>query len=287
MNWKLLFVAAALATPSVDAAIVANWLHDELSGPLIDSAGNHPAGLPTGTPVYGLPGVPNGTYGALTISSAFGTAIEYGPTAVDEFFTVGTDNNNPVLNLDTTGSFTVMAWMNPNALISATPRSYKVLSTGSAAGADRGWGLALRLTQIDGTASSIRFTSFGIVDNDSLTFSVTFGAWTHVAATYNNGLITYFLNGNMLDTDTSSFGNESVNGRLVVGSRLGGNDSDQMNGKLDGVRVYDQVLTEAEIRQAAVDSVSGIPEPSAALIGLAGALGLVCRQRRRVGSFCQ
>jgi Concanavalin A-like lectin/glucanases superfamily len=287
MNWKHLLLAAALAAPSVDAAIIANWLHDELSGSLIDSTSNHPAGVPTGTPAYGLPGVPNGTYGALTIGNAFGTAIEYGPTAVDEFFNVGTDNNNPVLNLDTTGSFTVMAWMNPYALISATPRSYKVLSTGSAAGVDRGWGLALRLTQIDGTASSIRFTSFGIVDNDSLTFSVTFGAWIHVATTYNNGPITYFLNGNMLDTDTSSFGNESANGRLVVGSRLGGNDSDQMNGKLDGVRVYDQVLTEAEIRQAAVDSVSGIPEPSVALIGLAGTLGLVCRRRRRLESFCQ
>jgi hypothetical protein len=280
MNWKLFLLAASLGAMRADATIVANWNQDELSGSIIDSTGNHPDGIPTGTPTYGLPGVPNGSYGALTITNAAGTAIEYGPTAVDEFFNVGTDNNNPVLNLDTTGSFTVMAWLNPYALASATPRSYKVLSTGSAGGSDRGWGFALRLTQVDGTSTSIRFTGFGIADNDSLTFNLTFGTWIHVAASYNNGLITYFLNGNMLDMDTSSFGNESVNGRLVVGSRLGGNDSDQMNGQIDGIRVYNEVLTEGQIRQAAVESVSAIPEPSAALIGLLGTFGIVCRRRR-------
>jgi hypothetical protein len=57
---------------------------------------------------------------------------------VDEFFNVGTDNNNPLLNIDNTGSFTIMSWVNPNALTSVTPRSNKVLSTGSAAGVDRG-----------------------------------------------------------------------------------------------------------------------------------------------------
>jgi hypothetical protein len=282
MNWKFLPLAVCAVATSADAALIANWNQDEMSGSIIDSTGNHPNGTPTGTPAYGLLGVPNGSYGAITISNAAGTAIEYGPTAVDEFFNVGSDNNNPVLNLDTTGSFTVMAWVNPYALASATARSYKVLSTGSATGADRGWGLALRLTQIDGTGSSIRFTNFGILDNDSLTFNLAFGSWIHIAATYSNGLITYFLNGNMLDTDTSSFGNETANGRLIVGSRLGGNDSDQMNGQLDGIRVYDEVLTEGQIRQAAVDSVSAIPEPSAALIGLAGTLGITCRRRREM-----
>lgn len=279
MHWTFLFVVAGLAASSANATLIANWKQDELAGNLIDSTGNHPDGFSTGSPTYGAPGVPNGIYGGITVSNAFGTSIEYGPTAVDEFFNVGSNNLNPVLNLDNTAAFTVMGWMNPNALLDTTARSYKIMSTGSAAGADRGWGLALRLTQIDGTNSSIRFTNFGVADNESSTFNLAFGTWIHIAATYSNGTITYFLNGVMLDSDTSSFGNETANGRLIIGSRLGGNDADQMNGSLDGIRVYDRVLSEAEIQQAAVDSVS-IPEPSAGLLGLGAAFGLGWRRRR-------
>jgi MYXO-CTERM domain-containing protein len=277
MKPSVLLVTFALAVAPANAALIGFWGQDELSGPIIDLTGNHPAGIATGSPVYGLPGVPNGPYGAINITAATGTAIEYGPTVVDEFFTVGTDNVNPVMNLNFTDGFTVMGWMNPYAP-SVINRSYKVLSTGSAAAADRGWGLALRLPQLDGTGSSVRFTTFGIADNDSAPFSVTFGTWIHLAATYNNGVITYFLNGTMLDSDTSSFGNDTASARLVIGSRLGGNDVDQLNGQLDGIRVYNTVLTEAEIRAAAVESVS-VPEPSSAFLGLTGLLAFTRRRR--------
>jgi hypothetical protein len=265
-----------------DAALIASWNHDEQSGPLIDSTGGHPQGLPNtigtpGLPVYGRPGVPNGTYGAITVTTASGTSLEYGPSTEDDFFVVGLDNNNPVMNLDNTAMFTVMGWMNPFAPTAA--RSYKFLSTGSGAGADRGWGFALRLNNTAGTGSAVRFTSFGIVDNDSALFDVTFNTWLHLAVTYNNGAITYFLNGNMLDTDTSVFGNDGAAARLTVGSRLGGNDADQMNGMLDGVRVYDQILTMDQIRQAAAESVSAVPEPSSLALGLIGCVGLIRRRR--------
>jgi hypothetical protein len=264
-----------------EASLLGSWNHDEASGPLIDSTGNHPPGLPggAGTPVYGRPGVPNGTYGAITITDASGTAIEYGPSTEDDFFVVGLDNNNPVMNLDNTAAFTVMGWMNPFAPTAA--RSYKFLSTGSAAGGDRGWGFALRLNNTAGTGSAVRFTGFGIADNDSSLIDVTFNTWIHMAATYNNGAITYFVNGNMLDTDTSVFGNDLAAARLTVGSRLGGNDADQMNGLLDGVRVYNTVLTVDEIRQAAVESVSQIPEPSSLVLALLVGSGLALRPRRQ------
>jgi hypothetical protein len=280
MNWKTLIAAALIAAPTADAALIAAWNQDEFAGPIIDSTGNHPEGVPVGFPIYSTPGVPNGSYGAINVSNAFGTSIEYGPTIEDDFFIVGSDNLNPVMNLESTGSFTVMGWMNPNAQVDALARSYKILSTGSGTGADRGWGLALRLPTNFGTTASIRFTNFGILDNDSQTFNVTFGSWIHIAATYNNGLITYFLNGTMLDTDTSSFGPDTINSRLVVGSRLGGNDADQMNGMLDGIRVYDQVLSDTEIQQAAAESVSAVPEPSVAMLALCGLVASVRRSRR-------
>ena len=266
----------AFAVSSANAAIVGAWRQDEASGDLIDSTGGHPAGVPTGTPTYGQPGVPNGTYGAINVTNCAGTAIEYGPSTVDEFFTIGSDNNNPVMNLNATDAFTVMGWVNPAAPTAA--RTYRFLSTGSAAGADRGWGVGLRLNNTAGTGSTVRFTTYGVADNDSAPFDVTFGNWIHVAATYNNGQINYFLNGNPLDSDTSVFGNEGAAGRLVVGGRLGGNDADQMSGLVDGVQVYNQVLTADQIRQAATDSVS-VPEPSTLLLGVAGCAMLARRRR--------
>jgi len=280
MNWKHLCLTAALAAGSAHGALIGNWKHDELAGNLIDSTGKNPEGVPTGTPTYGMPGVSNGVYGGITVNGAAGTSIEYGPSNVDEFFTLGTDNVNPILNLDAAGNFTVMGWVNPYNLIDTAARTYRFMSTGSAAGGDRGWGIGLRINNPAGTGSAIRFTTYGIADNDSSAFDLTFNSWVHVAATYSNGLITYFLNGNMLDTDSSTFGNEGTAARMVIGGRLGANDADQMNGLIDGIRVYDTVLTAAEIQQAAAASVSAVPEPTTALLVLAAGVGLLARRRR-------
>ena len=270
--------ALAAAASSANAALIGSWRQDEAAGNLIDSTGGHPAGTPTGTPTYGQPGVPNGSYGAINVTNAAGSSIEYGPSEVDEFFTIGADNNNPVMNLDRTGAFTVMGWVNP-AAPTAAGRTYRFLSTGSGAGADRGWGIGLRLNNTAGTGSAIRFTNYGVADNDSSVFDVAFGQWVHLAATYSNGQINYILNGNALDTDTSLFGNEGAPARLIVGGRLGGNDTDQMNGRVDGVQVFNEVLTLDQIRQAAAASVS-VPEPSTTLLlGLAGCVALARRRR--------
>ena len=274
---KLLLLLLVLSSLPLQAAVIGSWAQDEASGNLIDSTGNHPAGTPAGSPTYGQAGVPNGTYGSISVSGAAGTAIEYGPSSADEYFIVGTDNNNPVMNLDRTGAFTVMGWINPFAPTANS--TYRIISTGSAAGADRGWGFGLRLNGLDGTGSSLRFTTYGIADNDSDPFSINFNQWIHMAATYNNGAINYFLNGVALGgSDTSLFGNESVNGRLVIGGRLGGNDVDQANGLLDGIRVYDELFSATQIQDAAALSV--VPEPSTFLLGALGAFCLLLWKRR-------
>jgi len=274
---KLLLLFFVLGSLPTQAALIGSWAHDEVSGNLIDSTANHPAGTPTGSPTYGRPGVLNGTYGAITVVNAAGTSIEYGPSAVDKFFNVGTDNNNPVMNLDATGAFTVMGWINPFA--PTAPSTYRIVSTGSAAGIDRGWGFGLRAVNADGTGSSLRFTTYGIADNDSSLFPVSFGNWLHMAATYNNGSINYFLNGVALDSDTSVFGNESINGRLIIGGRLGGNDVDQANGLLDGIQVYNEILSAAQIQNAAAGIVS-VPEPSTLFLGVVGTVCLFLGKRR-------
>ena len=270
----LLSLAAALPA---QAALVAEWRLDEASGDIVDATGLHPAGTVVGSVAYAQPGVPAGTYGSITVAAAAGSAIQFGPNVSDSFFQVGASNNVPVMNIDRTGSMTVMAWINPfqNDI---GGRAYRPLSSGTADGVDRGWGFALRLADTLGTAS-VRLTTYGIADNDSDLFNIAFGQWIHIAATYNNGAINYFLNGNQLGgSDVSLFGNEGVNSRLTVGGRFGGNDFDQTNGLLDGIRVYDEALTAEQIRIAAAASV--VPEPGVSLLA-AVAAGLTFSRRRR------
>jgi len=259
---------------------------DESSGDLVDATSGHAnAVLVAGGSVdYSQAGVANGIYGSINVTQAAGTAIGFGPNLSDDYFISGTSNINPVMDIPNTGAFTVMSWIRPSAPDMA--RTYRPVSTGSSNGADRGWGFGLRLSNTTGGAA-IRFTTYGVADNDSDPFTVAFGDWIHIAATYNNGAINYYLNGNLLGgSDNSIFGNEGANSRLVLGARLGdlaggtnGNDSDQTNGFLDGIRVYDSVLSDVEIRNAAIVSVS-IPEPAAAA-SLLAALGLTGLRRRR------
>jgi hypothetical protein len=287
MKSVLIPAATILMTLPAQAALIASWSQDESSGDLIDGTGGHAnAALVTGGSVnYSQPGVPNGTYGSLIVSSAVGTSIGYGPSVSDDYFISGTSNANPVMDIPNTGAFTVMSWINPTVPDLGTGRTYRPISTGSGSGVDRGWGFGLRLPNTTG-AAAIRFTTYGIADNDSDPFNVVFGEWVHIAATYNNGAINYYLNGNLLTGgDTSVFGQEGVNSRLTIGGRLGalaggagGNDGDQVNGLLDGIRVYDSVLTETEIRSAAIAGV--IPEP-AVTGSLLLALGFAGFRRRR------
>jgi hypothetical protein len=269
------FALFAVGANLSHAGLIGAWNLDETSGNIADVTAGHAPGVATGAPSYAQPGVPNGTYGAITVNNASGTSIGFGPSTVDQYFTVGADNNNPSLNVDATGALTVMGWVNPAA--PAGNFTYRFFSTGSAGGADRGWGVGLRFNNTAGTDNRIRFTNYGILDTDSAPIPVTFGQWMHIAATYNNGAITYYLNGNSVGTNTSAFGNELAAGRLVIGGRLGGNDTDQMNGLIDGVRVYDHVLTPAEIRTAAAESV---PEPSTIALAAIGCLALIARRYR-------
>ena len=277
MTSKTLPFALLLMCLPSQAALIASWNQDELSGDIVDSTGGHAAGVASGAVNYGQPGVPNGTYGAIVVSNAGGTSIGYGPNVSDSFFVSGADNNNPVMNIDRTGSFTVMSWINPQAP-DVAGRAYRPVSTGSGNGVDRGWGFALRFGDTAGTATSVRLTTYGVADNDSLTFPVVFGEWIHIAATYNNGAIDYYLNGTQLGgSDVSLFGNDGAAARLTIGARLGGNDFDQTNGLLDGIQIYDQVLNASQIQAAAVASL--VPEPSS--FALAGFLSAALLRRRR------
>jgi hypothetical protein len=72
--------------------------------------------------------------------------------------------------------------------------------------------------------------------------------WYHVTLVYNEGVQNIYLNGQLEDTYTDSWGflNQCPNANL----RMGGwwqNDIISVQGKMDEVRFYDRVLSPAEI----------------------------------------
>jgi hypothetical protein len=273
-----------LANGSAQGTLLASWRQDEPDGNLHDETGQNPEAAPFGTPTYGNPGVPNGIYGSIVVSNAFGSSVGYGPSATDASFIVGSDNNNPVMNIEPTGQLTVMGWIQPGIPTQATSFTYRLISTGSSAGGDFGWAFGLRFTIAgDTTIPFVRFTNYGVIDKDSPAINVVFGEWMHIAATYDSGQTSLYLNGEFLSThaDTRVFGNDSPNNRQVIGGRLGGSNNEQASGLLDGIRVYDSVLTIDEIRFAAAEAVSAIPEPTTVLLAFLGMPALLRKKRMR------
>ncbi len=273
-------VSAVLLSASAPAAhLIGSYRLDEASGNILDGTGLNPSGELTGTANYAQPGVPNGSYGSIAVTNATGTSIGFGPSTQDTLFIAGTDNNNPIMNLASTGSFTAMGWINPGVSVLTTQYTNRLFSTGTEAGVDRGWSMGLSYNPA--TNWTVRFTAYGVADKDSTPFSINTGEWYHIATTYDNGTTSMYLNGNLINVhaNTALFGDESGLGRLVIGGRLGGNDRDQANGLLDGLSVYNRVLTVDEVREAAVLSV--VPEPSVALLGILAA-PLMFRRKRNV-----
>lgn len=270
LKYTALIGAALLAANSTHAALVARWNMDEASGNLADSSGNNLTAAASGTGLtYAQGSVGAGTYGNITLSSsqasAFGTSINFTrsqsgyatlsgqPAVIDSLAEPGPS-----------GSFTVMAWVNPVSLPSNT--TYRVFATG----ATGGWGLGVA------NVDRLRFTTFGQADFGSTGTPVQSGVWQHIAVTFVNGAVSMYHNGQLIGSTpaSSGFTEENVANNFVIG----GNSnltSDLFNGRMDEVRIYDSALTQQEIISAAT-----VPEPSAtALLGL-GSLALLLRRRR-------
>jgi hypothetical protein len=69
--------------------------------------------------------------------------------------------------------------------------------------------------------------------------------WTHVAVTYSNPDLTLYINGNG-ETFSPGYTLGTINEPLILGCDFPGGD-EYFHGLLDEVRIYDRVLSEAEI----------------------------------------
>ena len=133
------------------------------------------------------------------------------------------------------GSFTIEAWVYPDALdhLSAIVSDIN----NSAGHYYKNVELAVS------TNGSLSFT-MGAGSGWSFlnsTATVPVGAWTHVAATYDNGTMAVYINGVADNTATSSLSQES--GQLYIGARPGNLDVTDFfwDGRIDSVRISDGV----------------------------------------------
>jgi hypothetical protein len=76
------------------------------------------------------------------------------------------------------------------------------------------------------------------------------GNWYHLAATYDHSTQTtkLYLNGQLDHTITGFSGTIQQNGNFLNIGRFGGENRDYFNGKLDDIRIYNEALSDSQIK---------------------------------------
>jgi len=230
---------------------VVHFAMEEPKGPLTSQQGGHKAQEgPGGGFLYRQPGVPPGTYGAITI----------GPEGTG--FSAGLNKATAQWNLDAAGTarlnlannFTVMTWL----YLPTVPSGIVKVVGLSATDPTAGWSLGVREAS---AGTGIHFCGNGIGDFYSgSSIPWTKGQWHHIAVTKSNAEgIKFYLDGNLIAAETRPAAREAFE-RLGLNEfySLGrGNDfvKEPGNGRrIDEIRVYDTVLTREEIVLAASTS---------------------------------
>ena len=235
---KMIFIALMVAafTAVARADLLSDWKFDEGSGTIAhDSAGHN-----NGTLVHG----PSWTTGRIGGALSFDGANDY--VALSSF-NVNTNHGTIALWFKTSGDF-------------SGNYGYQgyLISDGST--------VTKYLTLEGGGTHSYRIAGETNTQDDYFVGTpATFaGPWNHIAVSFDNKTATTYLNGEFLQT-------MSVTNSSLTLDRIGGLPSEFYNGLMDDVRIYDNALSQSDIRAI-------MPEP--ATLFLLG-LGAVMLRRRR------
>ena len=175
----------------------------------------------------------------------FGGALSF--DGVDDWVTVADS-----ASLDLTATLTIEAWVNP----AATSGNWRTVVMKERVG-----GLAYSLYAHDGaplaggTNRPAGYVRLGANDQAVRgTATLPLNTWTHLAVTYGGGSIRFFVNGVQVASRALS-GSAAVTAEPL---RIGGNApwGEFFNGAIDEVRIYNRVLSQAEIQS---DMTTPIP----------------------------
>ena len=217
-----------LNTQQVPTGLVAAYGFEEGSGlSVADASGNGNSGA-----ILGAMWMPEGR---------FGSALSF--NGIDDQVVV-TDS----ASLDLTNGMTVSAWVYPLALNGWGTVVMKETSDDLAYAlyADNGSSRPAGYVKIGGS-------TYSVTGNSSLALNL----WTHLALTYDGTTLRLFVDGVEQD-------NRALTGSIEVSSqplRIGGNtvwSTEDFNGRLDEVRVFNRALSLAEL-QASIDAPVVIP----------------------------
>lgn len=98
-----------------------------------------------------------------------------------------------------------------------------------------------------------KFLDGDICGNGPITSASAFatGVWYHIVFTWDDtaDVINLYVNGTLNNTSSALLDCSNLAGNIIVGWRSGGAASERFSGALDEFRVYNRILTPAEIRQ--------------------------------------
>ncbi|MHC4655209.1 MAG: LamG domain-containing protein, partial [Planctomycetota bacterium] len=188
------------------------WRLDETSGTIAsDSSLNGNDGTLVGDPQW----VPGQIAGALDFDG-------------DDWVDCGLAPPELVIN----GAITIACWINP-AVLSGNQ---------GLVGLDGGYTFKT-------LGTGLRFTTPGILDHSTTNTTLVVGAWQHVAATFQPGQaegLIFYLHGSETERMTSSAMNAGTGTFRIAWNQFGG---ETFTGLIDDARVYDNILSEAEIEE--------------------------------------
>lgn len=258
----LLSLVSVACLGTSHAALIAHYNMEQTGSPLVDQIGGEQATQGGGSGyTYGVAG-----------PAGFGNGISLAAAGSWQIDPAGSIALGALAN-----DITVAAWINVEAGrhgkgTGGNARFDRIIGDDAAWDGDA-WAFGLQWSSA--TDATIGFTKNGIVDINSSSIALTRGTWLHVAATVSSTAgVTFYLNGTAVGNTANTTNMNTGTDAFGIGRAYGGGEPQWFPGSIDEIRVYDNVLTQAEIAELM------IPEPSTAALGLLAGGMIVLRRRR-------
>ncbi|MCD6229962.1 MAG: DUF2341 domain-containing protein, partial [Candidatus Diapherotrites archaeon] len=202
-----------------NSGLVGSWHFSEGSGTkAADSSGNGNDGTLTNGPVWS--------------TGKFGGGLEF--DGADDYIVAGNDGS-----LDAAGEITVEAWVKFEDLTN----SYYVV-------VDKRGGAGVYEFYWEKASTNLRF-SLGGVAISSTEFTPELGQWYHIVAlgvVGQSGKGKMYVNGADVTLDAGGVPSPVTGGNFTIGA-YGGGAGEFFNGTIDEVKIYNRVLSQAEIQE--------------------------------------